>query len=194
MAEQQEALPQVIATDEAQTEVLVDDGHGAAHTEHVEPHFIFAPGGWVGLAMLAFILILLWKGVHKVIVGGLDNKIAAIREQLDEAKALRAEAETLRDEYAAKIAGAEKDAAAMLDNARNEADALIAKAETDTAAVIARREQMAQDKIGAEERAAVAALRARAADASSAAAARLIAEKHDADADRKLADETIAAL
>jgi len=43
-----------------------------------------------------------------------DGKIAAIKQQLDEAKALRAEAEQLRAEYAAKIAGAEKDAEAML--------------------------------------------------------------------------------
>jgi hypothetical protein len=62
-------------------------------------------------------------------------------------------------EYAARIAGAEKDAAAMVEHAKHEAEAIIAKAESDTTAVIARREKMAWDKIEAAERGAVAELR-----------------------------------
>ena len=58
-----------------------------------------------------------------MLVGGLDAKIAEIRQQLDEAKALRSAAEALRKEYADKIAGAEKDAAAMIEHARTEAEA-----------------------------------------------------------------------
>jgi F-type H+-transporting ATPase subunit b len=53
---------------------------------------------------------------------------------------------------------------------------------------------MARDKIGAAERQAVAELRARAADASAAAAATLIADRHDAAADAAMADEVIAAI
>jgi F-type H+-transporting ATPase subunit b len=157
MAEHAEAPPELFTTEDPQMEHAMDPT--AAHTEdqggsHAEgPVFIFGPGGWVGLAMLVFLAILVWKGVHKVIVGGLDGKIAAIREQLDEARTLRAEAEALRAEYAAKIANAEKDAAAMLESARNEA-----------------------------------------ADASTAAAAALIADKHDAAADSRLADEVISGL
>jgi F-type H+-transporting ATPase subunit b len=116
----------------------------------------------VALAMFVFLLILVWKKVPGLIVGGLDKQIVAIRKQLDEAKALRAEAEALRAEYSAKIANAE-DAASMLEHARHEATAIVAKAEADTRDVIARREKMAADKIAAAERAAVEDLRARAA-------------------------------
>lgn len=189
--------PELFTTDDPEMDHAMDAGHeaAAAHTEHAEPVALgLTPGGWVGLAMLGFLLILAWKGVHKLILGGLDSKIAAIREQLDEAKALRAEAEALRGEYAAKIANAEKDAASMLDNARHEADAIVAKAEQDTTAMIARREQMAADKIAAAERQAVADLRARAAEASTAAAAALIADRHNAAADAALADTVIAGL
>ena len=163
---------------------------------HPQPELLgLQPYQWVSISM-AVLLLIAFAGlkVHKTIAGGLDGKIAEIRRNLDEAKALRAEAEALRAEYAAKIAGAETDAAAMLDNARVEADAIVAKAETDTAAMIARREQMARDKIGAAERQAVADLRARAADASTAAAAALIAERHDAAADAAMADKVIAAI
>ena len=186
-------MPEVFATDEAETMTEVEPGQAGVHNE---PELLgLAPFQWVSMAMAVLLLVaFLGAKVHKTIAGGLDNKIKAIRDNLDEAKQLRAEAETLREEYAAKIAGAEKDAEAMLANARNEADAIVAKAETDTAAMIARRERMAQDKIAAEERAAVAELRARAAEASTGAAAKLIAQNHDAAADRALADETIANL
>src|SRR5690606_24943850 len=119
-------------------------GHGAEHVTPVAFGFI-GPTAWVSLAMLVFIGVLLWKGVPKLIAGGLDSKIAAIREQLDEAKTLRAEAEALRAEYAAKIANAEKDAAAMIEHAQVEAAAIVDKAQADAQAVIARRERMAQD-------------------------------------------------
>ena len=53
---------------------------------------------------------------------------------------------------------------------------------------------MATDKIAAAERQAIPELKARAADASTAAAAALIAQKHDAAADKALADEVISQL
>lgn len=136
---------------------------------------------WVGLAMLLLIAVMVWKKVPAMITGGLDSKIAEIARQLDEAKALRAEAEGLRDEYAAKIAAAEKDAAAMREGAQAEADALVAKAKTDSEAMVARRQKMAEDKIGAAEREAVAEVKAKVVAAAAAASAKLIAAKHDAD-------------
>lgn len=152
------------------------------------------PTFWVSLSMLVLILIMVWKKVPGIITGGLDNKIAAIREQLDEAKKLRAEAEALRNEYAAKIANAEKDAEAMLAGAQKEADAILTKAEADSEAMVERRKKMAEDKIAAAERDAVDDVRRRAAHAATAAARALIADKHDAEADSKLADKVIAGL
>ncbi|OYX61476.1 MAG: hypothetical protein B7Y88_15185 [Sphingomonadales bacterium 32-64-17] len=167
----------------------------AGEEHHAEPSALgIAPAGWVGLSMLVFILILVWKKVPGVITGGLDKKIAEIRKQLDEAKALRAEAEALRKEYADKIASAEKDAAAMLDHARHEAEAIVAKAEADTEAVIKRRKQMAEDKISAAQRGAVDELRARAANAATTAARGLIAKGHNAEADKALVDKAITGL
>lgn len=168
----------------------------AGHVEAAEPvaFGFITPGMWVALSMIAFLGIVVWKKVPGSIAGGLDKKIAAIRAQLDAAKTLRAEAEALRAEYAAKIAGAEADAAAMIEHARHEAHAIIAKAETDTTQMITRREKMATDKIAAAERAAVDELRARAAGAATAAAGQLIAAHHGASADKALVDSAIAAL
>jgi F-type H+-transporting ATPase subunit b len=162
---------------------------------HAEPTaFFLEPYQWVSVAMVVLIAIFIWKKVPGIITGGLDSKIAEIRTQLDEAKALRAEAEKLRDEYTAKIAGAEKDAEAMMDNARHEADAIVAKAESDSKALVERRKKMAEDKIAAAERDAIDQVRATAAAAATKASRKLIAEKHDAAADKALADEVISAL
>ncbi|MEO5586639.1 MAG: hypothetical protein ABIQ81_02990 [Novosphingobium sp.] len=166
---------------------------GAEH--HAEPiAFGLNPVAWVALSMLTLIGIALYLKVPKMLTSGLDAGIAEIKKQLDEAKSLRAEAEALRQEYASKIANAEKDAAAMLDHARHEADAIVAKAEAGTTTVIGRREKMAADKIAAAERGAIDALRARAANAATAAAAQLIAAKHGAEADKALVDAAIGAI
>lgn len=149
---------------------------------------------WVSLSMAVLLGVVVWKKVPSAVLGGLDKKIAEIKAQLDEAKDLRAEAEALRDEYAAKIAGAQKDAASMMEGAQREADAILAKAEADSEAMVARRKRMAEDKIAAAERDAIASVRASAVDAASAASRALIADKHSADADKVLADEVIASL
>ena len=154
----------------------------------------FGPGGWVALSMLAVIGLMLWAGVPKIVAGMLDKQIGEIRKALDDAAQLRKEAEALRNEYAAKIAGAEAHAAELIAHADTEAKAIIDKAKADTTAVIARREKMATDKIAAAERGAVAELRAKAAEAAAAAAGTLIAASHDAKADLALVDAAIAGI
>src|SRR3954451_16097201 len=157
-----------------------------------EPTFLgLNPGGWVALAMLVVFAILVWKRVPAAIGKALDSKIALIRDQLAEAESLRKEAEALKAEYAAKAASADKDREALLERAKHEADEIVAKAKTDAEALVGRRTRMAEDKIAAEERAAVEQLRAAAADAAAKAAARLIAERHDAGTDAKLVDQAI---
>lgn len=149
---------------------------------------------WVSIAMAAFIAILIWKKVPGLITRGLDKQIAAIKSRLDEAKALRDEAEALRDEYARKIASVETQAAEMVAHADEEAKALVAKAKQDADELVKRRGKMAEDKIAAAERAAIDAVRAQAADAAAKAAASIIAQKHDAGADKALVDRTISGL
>ena len=82
----------------------------------------------------------------------------------------------------------------MLAHADEEAKGVLAKAQADAKELTVRRAKMAEDKIGAAERAALQAIRAKAADAASKAAAAIIAEKHGADADKALVDKTISGL
>jgi F-type H+-transporting ATPase subunit b len=160
--------------------------------EAAEPTFWgLNPGGWVAVAVLIVFALLIWKKVPAAIGKALDSKIALIRDQLAEAEALRKEAEALKAEYEKKAKSADKDREALLDRARHEADEIVAKAKTDADALIERRTRMAEDKIAAEERTAIEQLRATAAEAAAKAAARLIAERHDASSDAKLVDQAI---
>ena len=82
----------------------------------------------------------------------------------------------------------------MATQAEHEAEAVVAQAKLDAAELVQRRARMAEDKIAAAERAAIAEVRARTADAAAKAAAALIAERHGKDADKALVDRTIAGL
>ena len=151
-------------------------------------------GGWVALAMLAVFAIMIWKRVPGAVAKTLDDQIATIRKRLDEAAALRSEAEDLKKEYAKKSKAADKEAAAMIDRAKSEADAIVAKANSDAAAMLERRTRMAEEKIAAEERAVINELRSSAAAAAARAAEKLIADRHDAKADASLVDQAISGL
>jgi F-type H+-transporting ATPase subunit b len=162
-----------------------------AGAEHEPTAFHLNPGGWVALAVLIVFALLIWKKVPGAVARALDSKIALIRDQLAEAEALRKEAEALKSEYEAKAASADKDREALLERARQEATEIVAKAKADAESLIERRTRMAEDKIAAEERAAVEQLRSAAADAAAKAAAKIIADRHDAATDAKLVDQAI---
>ncbi len=149
---------------------------------------------WVSLAMALFILVLILKKVPALIGGALDGRIAAIKSQLDEASKLRAEAQALKAEYEAKLATAAGEAEAMRKSAEHEAETLIEDAKANTVALVERRQKMAVDKIAAAERAAITEIRAKAVNAATGAAATLIAQNHDAAADKVLVDGAIRGL
>ena len=179
--------------EDAIASTAADGGHGEA--PHADPEALgLNATAWVALAMLVVIALMIWKKVPTAIGRALDKKIAGIREQLDEAAKLRAEAEALRAEYEARSAAAGAEAQTMLDRARHEAEAIVEQAQRDAASLVERRTRMAENKIAAAERTAIAEVRAKVADAAATAAARLIAEQHDPQADRAMVDQTIAGL
>lgn len=167
---------------------------GVAELHHEPSVFGITAAGFVALSMLVVVGIMIWQKVPKMIARALDARIATIRTQLDEASQLRAEAEAQLAEAKARNAASAGDAAAIVAHAEAEAAAMLAKAETDLAELIARRQTMAEDKIAAAERGAIAEVRALAADAATRAAATILAERHGVDADKALVDRTIAGL
>ena len=180
---------------EPPTETTATVEHGAA-TEHAAPAafgLITAPM-FIALAMIAVILFMIAKKVPAAIGKALDSKIEVIRNQLAEAETLRKDAEALKAEYEAKTRSADKEAGTIVKRAHQEAEAIITQAKQNAEALVERRQRMAEDKIAAEERHALDQLRATAADAARAAAARLIRERFDAKSDEALVGDAIRGI
>jgi F-type H+-transporting ATPase subunit b len=150
--------------------------------------------GWVALAMIALLGIMLWKRVPAMIGKALDGQIDGIRKTLDDAASLRKEAEKLKAEYEAKRNAAAKEAEAIVAAANVDADTLIANARVQAETMVARRTAMAETKIAAAERAASDDIRAIAANAATAATQKLLTEKLDGASRDRLVDQAIGEL
>ena len=186
----QQDLPPATGVDAVTTE-----HEGVQPAEHHEPNVLgFDATFLVALSMAVLIGVILWRRVPRLITASLDNRIAAIRDQLDEARAVRTEAEGLRDRYNARLAGLEAEAAAMRAAADAEAREIVSKAKSDTDALIERRRRMAEDRIAAAERQSIADVRASAAEMSTATAAHLLAARMDVASDQPLQDRAIESL
>jgi F-type H+-transporting ATPase subunit b len=169
--------------------------HTAAQAA-AEPTLLgFSAEGWVYVGITIFLLLALTVfKFPKLVTQALDKRIADTRRTLDEAAALRAEAEAMLAEAKRRQSEAHKDAEGIIAHARVEAEQLVDKAKADADLLIKRRGKMAEGKIAAAERAAIAEVRAKAASTAAAAAAMLITQRHDAKADKALIDQTISAL
>ena len=183
-----------MAEPHAETTATVE--HGGAAAEHAAPAafgLITAPM-FIALAMIVVILFMIAKKVPAAIGKALDSKIEVIRNQLAEAETLRKDAEALKAEYEAKAKSADTEAATIIERAKHEAEAIVTQARTNADALVERRQRMAEDKIAAEERHALDQLRATAADAARAAAARLIRERFDPKSDEALVGDAIRSI
>lgn len=154
----------------------------------------FDASGWVSIAMLILIGIMVWKKVPQAIGRALDGYAVKIKAELDEATRLRKEAEDLLADYQAKANQAASDAKSILANAKAEAKRVVADAKTHAEETLARRSRMAEEKIAAAERAAVDEFKARAADMAVEMARSMILSKTDPAVQKQLTDEAIGEL
>jgi F-type H+-transporting ATPase subunit b len=151
--------------------------------------------GWVYTGVAIFIVLAVVIGkVPSLIAKALDDRIAGVRKQLDEAAALRAEAETLLGQAQAAKAAAQADAAAIRARAEVEASELVKASEIAASEAIARRTAAATSRIAAAERTATAELKAEVAAQVTKAAAAIIAARADKDLQTRLTDEAIAGI
>lgn len=140
-------------------------------------YFDFAlnsPTIWVFLAVVLFLVVLAYYGVHKKIAGALDARADKIRVELDEAKSLREEAQALLANYQRKQKEAEEQAEAIVKQARHDAEIMAANARKDLAERLERRAAQAEAKIATAEAQAMAEVKAKAADMALTAAEKLI--------------------
>ena len=135
---------------------------------------------WAAIALFIFIGIVIYIKVPAMLTKSLDDRASRIRNELDEAKRLREEAQALLQEYQRKRKEAEKEAAAIVEAAKTEAKLLAEDAHRKSEDYVARRTAMAEQKITQAEREAIAEVRARAVDLAVEAARKVLGDKVDA--------------
>ena len=141
---------------------------------------------WAFIGLILFIAIVVYLGAPGAIGKSLDARAERIRNDLDEARRLRDEAQQLLAEYQRKRKEAEQEAGDIVAAAKREADALVAEAKQKTEDYVTRRTALAEQKIAQAERDAVAEVRGRAVDIAVEAAGKLLAGKVKAGADATL--------
>lgn len=154
--------------------------------------FYADPTFWVAGSFVVFVGGLLYKGVHKKVVEGLDEKLDAIRAQIDEAKALRVEAEDMVIEYQRKQRDAEQEAADMVTQAKEDAKIMAEAAKADLADLMRRRERSAEEKIAQAEANAIKQVKAAAVTVAVEAATSVLAGAMKGKAGAALVDDAIA--
>jgi len=148
---------------------------------------------FVAIGFVIFVA-LAYKKIASAVADMLDQRSAAIRTQLEEAKTLREEAAAELAKYQKLQRDASKEAKNIIANAEAAAERIRQAAEERAKDSVARREAQANAKIKAAEEALLAELRNRAAMLASEAAATIIAEQLDAKASLKLVDDALAQI
>jgi F-type H+-transporting ATPase subunit b len=132
------------------------------------------PEFWVAVGFAIFVGILVYVGVPKMLTSALDARGKRVQAELDEARRLKEEAQTLLAEYKAKQRQADEEAVAIVEGAKAEAERIAAESKERMEEFVARRTKMAETKIAQAEAQAVADVRAAAAEAAVAAAEKIL--------------------
>ncbi|MFU8883117.1 MAG: F0F1 ATP synthase subunit B [Rhodobacterales bacterium] len=146
------------------------------------------------VSFLVFIGIVVYFKVPALIGGLLDKRATAIRSELDEARALREEAQTLLASYERKQKEVQEQANRIVAQAKDEAANAAAQAKEDLKKSIARRIAAAEDQIASAEAAAIKEVRDRAVIIAIGAARDVIAKQMTAADGNKLIEDGIGVV
>lgn len=147
---------------------------------------------WAFAALVIFCGIVIWQKVPAMIGSMLDERAADITKELDDARRMREEAQSLLAEYQRKRKNAEAEAQDIVTQAKAEAERLTAETAQSLEDMIERRTKAADTKIQQAEAQAVAEVRAVAADVAVSAAEKVLGKAAQDGASAKLMDEAIA--
>ncbi|WP_121630643.1 F0F1 ATP synthase subunit B [Tropicibacter alexandrii] len=146
------------------------------------------------LGFLVFLAVLVYFKVPGLLGGLLDKRAAGIQSDLDEARALREEAQTLLASYERKQREVQDQADRIVAHAKQEAELAAEQAKADMKESIARRLAAAESQIASAEASAVREVRDSAITVAIAAAKDVVADQMTAADQSKLIDEAIATV
>jgi F-type H+-transporting ATPase subunit b len=136
------------------------------------------------IGFVLFLAIIFYANVPNMLGGMLDKRADGIKAELDEARALREEAQTLLASYERKQREVVEQSERIVAQARTDAESAAEAAKDELAKSIERRLAAAEDQIASAEAKAVRAVSDRAVEVAVAAAGEIIASRMAvADAD-----------
>jgi len=145
----------------------------------------------VTLGFLLFVGVLLYLKVPGLLMGLLDKRAEGIKSELDEARALREEAQALLASYERKQKEVQEQADRIVSHAKSEASAAAEQAKEDIKVSIERRKQAAEDQIASAEAKAIKQVRDQAIAIAIGAANDVITKQMTAAQGNALIDEAI---
>jgi len=143
------------------------------------------------ISFLLFIGVLVYFNVPQILTGLLDKRADGIRAELDEAKALREEAQTLLASYERKQREVQGQADNIVAQAKRSAEESAEAAKVDLERQIERRVAAAEDQIASAESAAIAQVRNEAVRIAIAAAGEVVASQMSGDRADALIEDSI---
>ncbi|MEH6520192.1 F0F1 ATP synthase subunit B [Sulfitobacter sp.] len=144
------------------------------------------------LAFLLFIAVLFYFKVPTLLGGMLDGRADGIKNEIEEARKLREDAQTLLASYERKQKEVQAQADRIVADAKAEAKAAGEQARVDLATSVERRLAAAEEQIGSAQAAAVKEVRDQAVVIAIAASRDIIGQQMTATDGNKLIDEGIA--
>ena len=148
------------------------------------------PTFWVAIAFVLFV-IAVFKPIRGAMLGGLDAKIAEIRQEVEEAEKLREAAQSLLANYQRQQRQALQDAENIVIRARQEAERHRAEGEEAMKEMVRRQEEQARDKIAQAEAAAIQEVRAMSVELAMKAAEKLLTDRLTGAEGVRLIDQSI---
>ncbi|SLN67237.1 ATP synthase subunit b precursor [Roseivivax jejudonensis] len=146
------------------------------------------------LAFVLFIAVLMYFNVPSMIAKMLDQRAEGIQGELDEARTIREEAQSLLASYERKQREVSEQADRIVAQAREDARASAEQAKEDLQRTIDRRLAAAEEQIASAEAAAVAEVRNRAVDIAVAAAREVVGQQMSASKQAELIDGAITTV
>jgi F-type H+-transporting ATPase subunit b len=132
---------------------------------------------WALVALIIFLAAMVYLKVPRMVTTALDKRADTIQRELDEARRLREEAQSLLADYQRKSREAETEAEEIIEQAKREAEALTAESGRRLEEYVANRTRQAEEKIARAEAEALQEVRALSADVAIAAAQKILAAK-----------------
>jgi len=146
----------------------------------------------VTLGFILFIIVLFYFKVPGTIGKMLDQRADGIKKELDEARALREEAQSILASYERKQKEVQEQANRIVEAARQDAEAVAAQAKEELAKSVTRRLAAAEDQISSAQAAAERDVRDAAVSIAINAAREVIAKQLTATEANKLIDAAIS--